>query len=59
MIDDVDGDSVLLQRIEEKILEVEDEEEKLSWAAIYQVKKQEAELNDEMQKEIDTIKEKY
>jgi len=59
MIDDVDGDSVLLQRIEERILEVEDEEEKLSWAAIYQVKKQEAELNDEMQKEIDTIKEKY
>lgn len=59
MIDDVDGDSVLLKRIEERILEVEDEEEKLSWAAIYQVKKQEAELNDEMQKEIDTIKEKY
>lgn len=39
MLDDVDGDSVLLQKIEERILEVDDEE-KLSWAAIYQVKKQ-------------------
>lgn len=56
MLDDVDGDSVLLQKIEERILEIDNEEEKLSWAAIYQVKKQEAELNDEMQKEIDTIK---
>jgi hypothetical protein len=40
MDEDFDGDSVLLKRIEDRILEVDNDEEKLSWAAIYQVKKQ-------------------
>lgn len=58
MDEDIDGDEVILQKIQDKIVEADDEE-KLSWAAIYHIKMEEASLNEEMQKEIDTIRENY